>query len=515
LDNFYAEYLQVQPLTADNTQVEREIDVSSGPPRLSDVLAALSYALDLSSEGQPAGHATRTCVLGMRIAREIGLGDADRADLYYALLLKDAGCSSNASRMYHIMGSDDIAAKRNVKTTDWTRTGWETLQYALGHVRRGASFLERVRGLFALAQNSQQNAHKMIQIRCERGAGIARRLRMSEKTAAAIYALDEHWNGLGYPDRLRGEAIPQLARIIGLAQNLELFFTRHSPAAAMRLARERSGRWFDPELVRAAFALDDRGELFYELNLSGEWVSALDPQRDRRLLGAQVLDDICLAFADIVDAKSPFTYRHSLGVAAAAAAIGQRLGMSTADLERLRQAALLHDVGKLSVSNAILEKPGKLTPAEWEIVRQHPAHSLEVLQRVPGFRQQAEIAASHHEKLDGSGYFRNMGGAQMSLPARILVVADIFDALSAQRPYRDAMPLEKVFAIMRQDAPHALDTDCLQALIDSTTGLSDLSQLGQQVANSSPSPDSISTPCDVSPSACLPVRPQLSQPTSK
>ena len=456
-----------------------EATTEQAPPRVADVIAALSYALDLTSEGQPIGHAARTCVIGMRIAREIGLGEADRADLYYALLLKDAGCSSNASRMYQIMGSDDVAAKRDVKTTDWTRIGWETVQFALGHVNKGAPFLERVRSLFQLAQNSQSNALGMIQIRCERGAGIARRIGLTETTAEAIYALDEHWNGLGYPDHLRGEAIPLLARILNLAQTLEIFFSKRTPAAAMAMARERSGRWFDPNLVRAAIALNERGELFHQLNLSGDWVAALDPQRERRLLGAQVLDDICLAFADIVDAKTPFTYRHSLGVAAAAQAIGTRLGLTDEALGELRQAALLHDVGKLSVSNSILEKPGKLSNLEWDLVRQHPAYSLDVLRRIPGFGRQAEMAASHHEKLDGSGYFRRIGGPQLSLPARILVVADIFDALSAQRPYRDALPLEEVFTIMRREAPHAIDADCLEALIASSNALT---QLPTQVA---------------------------------
>ena len=440
-------------------------------PKVAEVLAALSYALDLSSEGQPVGHAARTCVLGMRLAREIGLDETGRGDLYYALLLKDAGCSSNASRMYHLMGSDDIRAKREVKATDWTRVGWETVQYALSHVRKGAPFLERVRGLYEMARNQRPHAQDLVQIRCERGASIARRLGLTEPTAEAIYALDEHWNGLGYPNGWRGKDIPLLARVISISQNLEIFFTKRTVAAAMAMLGERSGSWFDPDLVRAAVALHQRGELFHELNRSGDWVAALDPQRERRLLGARVMDDICLAFADIVDAKSPFTYQHSLGVAAAAQAIGERLGLSAEALVELRQAALLHDVGKLMVSNAILEKPGQLSAEEWGIVRQHPAYSLEVLQRVPGFSQQADIAASHHEKLDGSGYFRARGAQQMSLSARILVVADIFDALSAQRPYRNAMPREQVFTIMRRDAPHALDADCLQALIDSSDAL--------------------------------------------
>ena len=120
------------------------------PIRVSEIISSLSYALDLT-EGQPMGHSVRSCVFGMQIAKEIGLPIEAQGDLYYALLMKDAGCSTNASRMFQILGTDDIQAKRDVKTTDWTRIGWESLEYALSHVRTGAPFLERVRALFDLA----------------------------------------------------------------------------------------------------------------------------------------------------------------------------------------------------------------------------------------------------------------------------------------------------------------------------------------------------------------------------
>src|SRR3984957_6456500 len=111
--------------------------------RLSQIISALSYALDLA-EGRPMGHSVRSCILGMRLAEHIGVSTADRADLFYALLLKDAGCSSNASKLFHIVAADEIRAKRDVKLTDWTRVGWESLQYALTHVATGAPFLERM-----------------------------------------------------------------------------------------------------------------------------------------------------------------------------------------------------------------------------------------------------------------------------------------------------------------------------------------------------------------------------------
>ena len=130
----------------------------------------------------------------------------------------------------------------------------------------------------------------------------------------------------------------------------------------------------------------------------------------------------------------------------------------------IRRAALLHDIGKLSVSNAILDKPGKLTESEWDVVRKHPHYSYEILKRIPDFSELSEIAASHHEKLNGTGYFRGMTSEQLRMPARILVVSDIYDALAAKRPYRDALPLETVLAMMGRDTPHALDATCFEAL---------------------------------------------------
>lgn len=437
--------------------------MSVGLIRVSEVLSALSFALDLT-EGQPMGHSVRTCVLGMRIAREIGLPVASQSDLYYALLMKDAGCSSNASRMFQILGTDDIQAKRDVKTTDWTRAGWESLQYALSHVRTGAPFLERVRAIAELGLNRRTNAREMVQIRCERGANIARRIGLSENTAQAIQSLDELWNGSGQPQGLRGQTIPLLSRIMNLAQCAEVFYTKHGSRTALQMAASRSGRWFDPQLVKALQSLARRPGFWAEIAAGPQIVTQLEPVQQALPATETTLDNICLAFADVVDAKSPFTYNHSVGVAAAAVEIGRNLAMNEMDLALLRRAALLHDIGKLSVSNAILDKPAKLNAGEWEIVKKHPYYSFQILKRVPGFAELSEIAGSHHEKLDGSGYFRNMTAERLSLPARILAVADVYDALAAKRPYRDALAQEHVFAIMQRDAPHALDGDCFEAL---------------------------------------------------
>jgi len=434
--------------------------------RTSELISALSYALDLT-EGREMGHSVRACMIGMRLAEHIGMPLPEQADLYYALLLKDAGCSSNSSRLFHILNADEIRAKRDVKTTDWTRVGWDSLQYAITHVATGAPLPQRVWRLLQVAATQQQDSRELVKIRCERGSYIAKKLGFSDGVAAGIHSLDEHWNGGGYPDHLLKQEIPIFSQIANLSQTLDVFLTARGPDAAMDAARQRSGRWFDPELVKAAEALFKEGTLWAVLDSKNllEIVSGMEPAERRLTADDKTIDSICFAFADIIDAKSPFTYQHSKGVAAAAIEIAGYFGMSDPDKRQLRRAALMHDIGKLSVSNAILEKPVKLTPEEWKVVRDHPYYTFEILKRIPAFKSFSSDAAAHHERLNGSGYWRQMSGSDLSMPARILAVADVFDALRAKRPYREALPLEKVFSIMSEDSPQALDCSCLDALI--------------------------------------------------
>ena len=148
----------------------------------------------------------------------------------------------------------------------------------------------------------------------------------------------------------------------------------------------------------------------------------------------------------------------------AAICIARAFGLSEGDVKLIRRAALLHDIGKLGIPNEILEKPGALNEQEWKIVHQHPYYSSMILRRVPGFDPLSELVACHHEKLDGSGYYRKLKAQQLSMPARILAVAEIFDSLVTKRPYRDALPMEEVFHILNSDVPRALDGDCVEAL---------------------------------------------------
>ena len=435
-----------------------------GTIRLSDVVSALSVALDLT-EGQPMGHAIRTCIFGMRIADELQLPAEQRSDLYYALLLKDSGCSSNAARLYQIMGADEIQSKCEVKFEDWTKASLSGFRFLLRNVLPGASFPRRMLRIAQIALQQRENNAELIGTRCERGAAIARQIGLSEATAEAIHSLDEHWNGGGYPESRRGNEIPLLARILNISQTMDVFAMRSDARSAVKAVSERSGRWFDPELARIVQSLEQDSELWQTAKETSARERVLEMEPGAALPASpQRIDSICQAFAQVIDAKSPYTFYHSVGVAEASIEIAEEMGLAPQTSTLVRRAALLHDIGKLSVSNAILEKPGKLTAEEWTAVRMHPAYTRMILRNIGGFDDLAYVAAAHHERLDGTGYPEGLTAEAMSLPARVIAVADVYQALSEKRPYRESLPTEVVFNIMDRDIPGKLDADCLAAL---------------------------------------------------
>lgn len=434
--------------------------------RFSEVLSALSIVLDLV-EGQPEGHTVRSCLIGMRVAERLGLDADTRSALFYALLLKDAGCSSNASKMSALFEADDMEVKRKVKTVDWTSLPSAALYTARTASPEG-SLLDKAGRMYEFAVRGRKASRELIQIRCERGAEITRLMGFPEDTAQAIRSLDEHWDGKGHPDGLEGEKIPLLARICGLAQTVEVFFKAHGPTGAEEVARVRGGRWFDPALVELLLAEAKEGGLWDDLyrDDAGRQVARLEPAERTLEATPERVDLVARAFGEIIDAKSPFTYRHSEGVARVTVAMAERAGMGPEGTRDLMRAALLHDIGKLGISNRILEKTGSLTSGEYAKIKEHPRLTYDTLSRVGPFRPIAETAANHHEKLDGSGYHRGLRAEDLDLPSRILTVADIYDALSADRPYHKALPQERVLDILREESGTKLDPECVAVLSD-------------------------------------------------
>ena len=434
-----------------------------GRVRQSEVIAALSHALDMT-EGHPVGQAERTCLIGMRIGSELQLAETDRYALYYALLLKDVGCSSSAARMCELFGTDDIALKTDGKLVDWTKPV-QVARYTSQHVPAGGR-IARAQRTLAVLRSLVAEGKAIVETRCDRGASIVARLGFPAAAADAVRALDEYWDGRGQPYGLTGDEIPLLARIACLSQTFEVFFATHGLAAAKAMVRERRGRWFDPAVADVVLAIDSDDRLWRDLTRDDipALVHALEPSDRVLVLDDAGLDTICEGFADVIDAKSPFTARHSRGVATYAGLIGSELGFSRAELRQLQRAALLHDIGKLGIPNTILDKPARLSDEEFTRIRLHPAYTERILSGIPAFADIAAIAAAHHERMDGRGYHRGVPAGDLPLSARVLAAADVFDALTAERPYRGALDPDAALAIERSDAGEALDPLVVEAL---------------------------------------------------
>lgn len=382
---------------------QKEAHKPSRSISLSEIIAALSFAIELT-DGAVRGHALRSCLLGMRIAAEAGFTPAEESSLYYALLLKDIG------------------------------------------------------------------NEEMIGLRCDRGRSIVKKLSMGSLAAEAVGAIEEHWDGTGYPHHARGEEIPRLARVGAIAQHLDMFSIGRSTAIAIETLKDWSGTWFDPALVDAALSLDRRGLLWTHCCASDSHeatrnaVFDLDPHKCRQLDDDRI-DLICEAFAEVVDAKSHFTFRHSMGVAQFARGIAQSLELPPDRIRLVWRAALLHDLGKLGISNRILNKTTPLTEAEWKVIKRHPGLTRKILEQIEPFREIAIVAGEHHEKLDGSGYPNQLTACELSLESRIIAVADVYGALSEDRPYRESLHHQEILPILNSLAGHQLDAGCIEALI--------------------------------------------------
>lgn len=435
--------------------------------RLSDVIGAFSYALDLT-EGQPAGHCVRSCWLGFHLGRALLTSEDALWDLYYTLLLKDAGCSSNAARLCELYGHDDRETKYHFKFVNNDRF-FEVARFVLEHTVMGTNLKGRVEKLVTLARDGERLATELIQTRCERGAAIARQLGFNEHVALGIHSLDEHWNGNGRPAKLAGDQIPLNSQIALLAQVADVFFTIGGAENAIAELKQRRGTWFNPNLVNVFLKMAEDNNLWNTLRSDDleRKVSDLEPKVLVKNVDENYLDAIATAFGQVVDSKSPYTYGHSTRVALYAEILADKFLFSAADKRCLRRAALLHDLGKLGVSNSILDKPSRLDEDEWRQVRLHPQYTEQILARIEPFKRTAQIAGAHHERLDGKGYYKGLSAGDICLETRIITVSDIFDALHAERPYRAAMPIEKAMDIMTEMSGTALDSRVVEALRES------------------------------------------------
>jgi hypothetical protein len=275
--------------------------------------------------------------------------------------LKDLGCSSNAARICRLFLTDDLAFKQGIKTVNGSLP--QVLRFVLSHTGMKAGLADRFRTLVSVFVKSGEIAHELVETRCQRGAEIARKMRFSEAVAQGIQNLDEHWDGGGQPLNLVGDAIPIYSRIALLSQVIDVFQVANGVEAATLAVAERSGTWFDPELA-AAFKRVTAQPHFWDMLRSPKLqqaIFALEPAQQSSLVDEDYLDDISEAFAQVVDSKSPYTSGHSERVTIFTDLIAEQMGVSADRRRWLKRAALLHDIGKLGVSNSVLDKQASST----------------------------------------------------------------------------------------------------------------------------------------------------------
>jgi HD-GYP domain-containing protein (c-di-GMP phosphodiesterase class II) len=431
---------------------------------MAELLSSLSYALDMT-EGQPPGHCIRACWIGMQIGQEYGLKNQQLWELYYTILLKDLGCSSNAARICELYATDDLNFKHNFKTID--NNSLRVLMFIMKNTGADKSLGKRISHIIETIKHGGEWATEVMETRCERGADIASDLGFNDEIAQGIRRLDEHWNGGGKPYGLKGDTISIYARIALLAQVIDVCNSATNSKDCLAEVKKRSGTWFDPALVNSFLRVVDEQfwQTLHSENLP-EIVIDMEPAQYAVTLDDNYIKKITTAFGKIIDSKSPYTAGHSTRVATIVERLAVELNYPAEKMHWLTCGALLHDVGKLGVSNRILDKPGKLSDEEYSNVKNHALFTGEILSRIGAFGMLAEIAQAHHERLDGQGYPLGMKAEEISLDTRLITVADIFDAISAERPYRGATPVDKTLDIMRETVDVHIDRQCFEVLCD-------------------------------------------------
>jgi HD-GYP domain-containing protein (c-di-GMP phosphodiesterase class II) len=429
--------------------------------RLAELVAALSLGIDLGF-GQPMEHVLRQCLIALRLAEAIGLDEQQRAVVYYTALLINVGCHSDAHEQAKWFG-DDIAMK-SIKYDHEPRS-LRMAATGMRFIGSGHPPLHRFRLGLEFVVSGHREVDKMIEHHAAIARTMGEQLELPDEVLGALEAAYERWDGRGWPGELEGEEVPIASRLAQLAEFVEVANRMGGVEAARQLARERRGEQFDPAL---ADLVDSEADVILSgLDAVGTWDAVIQAEPALAVvLSGERFEAALLAIANFVDLKSPYFLGHARAVADLAAEAGARLGLTAPELRTLRRAGLVHDFGRLGVSNAIWDKPGPLGAGEWERVRLQPHLTERMLCQSEALAPLAGIAVQHREHLDGSGYPRGLSGAAISRPARILGAADAYQAMREPRPHRPARSDDEAAAELRADVKAGRrDAEAVEAVL--------------------------------------------------
>jgi HD-GYP domain-containing protein (c-di-GMP phosphodiesterase class II) len=429
---------------------------------LAELLCPLAAAAD-SGAGLPPETGARTALIGLQLARRTGFDDVLLSDTYYAGLLRHLGCSATAHEETSLMG-DEQELHLALGPVDAASPA-QMLKGAARGFARGKGMVRRAATVAKFMVKAPAAVPPIFAARCEVAGQLARRLGLGEVVVRALDETYERWDGKGLPRRKRGAALSPVAAILAVAETAAMFLRLPGgEPLACRVIGERAGGQFDPAVCRAF--LDARDDILREARSDSVRTSliAAEPRPHRTVDSVR---DVALVLADFADLKSTFTLGHSRNVAELARAAAEAMGLPPTEIDAVELAGWLHDLGRVSVSNAIWDKPGRLDPGEWEKVHAHPWFTERVLEGGEPWRAIARLAAADHERMDGGGYPRGAPAPNTGMAARLLAAADVYQALREPRPHRSAHDPERAAQIAVEEAAAGrLDRAAVNAVLE-------------------------------------------------
>lgn len=401
---------------------------------LDNLVLSLSDSLDLIHH-RAVDHQQRTAYIALRIAKEMGHHPGEQADLMYAAVLHDIGLLSVEEKI-----------------------------------------------LSMKVDSKDEGRHAGV------GADLLRRFSSFNKASQIVRLHHRSWSDESGQNEAE-DIIRTLANMLSLADHVDRFVNRETEIlgqakAVVERVSQLAGKEFSPEIVECFRELAVQESLWLDfasprvysvLSGMGQW--------PRVELDLHAMEEIANIFSRIVDFRSRFTATHTAGVAAVAQELARRMYFSGKECRLMLVAGYLHDLGKVAVPNSILNKPGKLDPEEFDVIRAHTYHTYHILSTIGGFEEIAVWAALHHERLDGKGYPFHLRGEEIPLGSRIMCVADVFTALTENRPYRKGTGRNETFPIVQNMANSgSLDENVVRILAENYGEIDSVRSSAQKIS---------------------------------
>ena len=432
----------------------------ASPVRRNEVVGVLSLATDFAI-GQPLGYGLRSAVASVALARSMGLGETVAAEAYYHGLLRYCGCTAETDKLNALFG-DEIAIRKNFSTID-PADGPEFVRVLMQHVGPARAVHPPLAHGDANFMNVVGQTVSVFSAHCEVAARIGARLRLSENVQRNLRQLYERWDGHGFPNHLAGEAIAPAVRIVLVVQDALALLDVMPMERVGPIIAGRSGGPYDPAVVTAFLPLLPR--LLAPLSDEEAWAAAMefDAGQDAVLSGAQI-DEAAEVIADFIDLKSPLIAGHSRAVAALADSAAKAARMPEAARADMRHAGLLHDIGYIAIGGTARLEAGEEAS---ERSRLHPYFAGRMVPRARGLAAVGAIIAEHHERLDGSGFHRGIRSSDISAGGRLLAVAEAYQNLVEDRPFRVTLTPAQAAARLREEVTRGtLDGEAVAAVLE-------------------------------------------------